>query len=137
MHDSLYKQLHWAMACLATGLIRRLAVTADRSHWVSHCMVMQPAPEDVATLLHPKYKANSGGTAAHSNGASLPASLQLEHAVAAARAFNQVEAAAASFSGRQSDSTTGIFASTTRAWLSEQQSLSGSQCSHTANFGIA
>ena len=71
-------------------------------------MVMQPAPGDVATLLHPKYKVTSCGKAADSNGTCSSASSQLEHAVAAARAFNQVEAAAAGFSGRQIDSTTGM-----------------------------
>ena len=71
-------------------------------------MVTQPAPGDVATLLHSKYKVTSCGKAADSNGTCYTASLQLEHAVAAARAFNQVEAAAAGFSGRQNDSATGM-----------------------------
>ena len=71
-------------------------------------MAMQPAPGDAATLLHPKYKVTSSGKATDSNGASSSASAQLEHAVAAARAFNQVEAAAAGFLGRLNDSTTGM-----------------------------
>lgn len=68
---------------------------------------MQPLPGDTATLLHPKYQASSC-EAPHSNGATpaLPAS-GTERAAAAARAFNQVEAAAAGFSGTLDDSATG------------------------------
>ena len=68
---------------------------------------MQPLPEDTATLLHPKYQVSSC-EAPHRNGATpaLP-TLGLERAAAAARAFNQVEAAAAGFSGTLDDSATG------------------------------
>lgn len=68
---------------------------------------LQPAPGDTATLLHPKYQVSS--CEAHLNNGGSPA-LQasgLEHAVAAARAFNQVEAAASGFSGRSDDSAQG------------------------------
>ena len=69
---------------------------------------MQPAPGDTTTLLHPKYQVSSS-EAPHGNGATpaLPAS-GLEHAAAAAGAFNQVEAAAAGFSNRSDDSATGM-----------------------------
>lgn len=68
---------------------------------------MQPAPGDTATLLHPKYQVSSC-EAPQSNGAShaQPTS-RLEQAVAAAKAFNQVEAAASGFSGKSNDSAEG------------------------------
>ncbi|CAL5225422.1 g8237 [Coccomyxa viridis] len=68
----------------------------------------EPAPGDTATLLHPKYQVSSCEAHLNNGGSpALPAS-GLEHAVAAARAFNQVEAAASGFSGRSDDSAQGF-----------------------------
>lgn len=69
--------------------------------------MLQPASGDTATLLHPKYRVTSCAKAASNETSNRSPSSELEHAVAAARAFNQVEAAAAGFSGRTHDDAKG------------------------------
>ena len=69
---------------------------------------VQPAPGDTATFLNPKYRVTRCDRAMETSASLRSPSAELEHAVAAARVFNQVEAAAAGFCGQSDDNGKGI-----------------------------